>query len=217
MRKIKSFVSCWHKLVWYASLQENVNYIFEGEKEKGVEESDPKPWGKHKWEHSKKKKQATQTYTSIRLFKKVKLYWDLTILGFGCFHRWETLYSKVSRYRKALFEQDELFSVSHTAVVLFTMQRDKIIASLIRFERPAMSKPCGSSWRPPSPASQPFSYTSGDIHVGQAGAAVCLSKSPQRRIWILCSSCHKSTFEDRERTEQLEDRTLPTLSCYGKQ
>lgn len=78
-------------------------------------------------------------YTSIKLLKKGK-----TILAFGCFHQWETLDSKVSRYRKTLFEQ-ELFFVSHTAVVLFSTQRDKIIASLIRFERPAISKPCGSS------------------------------------------------------------------------
>lgn len=63
---------------------------------------------------------------------------------------------------------------------------------------------------------QPFCYTSGDTQVGQAGAAVCLNESLQR-IWILCSSCPKSTFEDSERTESLEDRTLPTLSCYGKQ
>lgn len=93
----------------------------------------------------KKKQKNNQTtrqhkmYTSIKLLKKGKI-----ILGFGCFHQWETLDSKVSRYRKTLFEQ-ELFFVSHTAVVLFTTQRDKIIASLIRFARPATSKPCGSS------------------------------------------------------------------------
>lgn len=119
--------------------------FLKGKKKKEWKSLTPSHGGSISESTPKKKKQATQTYTSIRLFKKVKLYWDLTILGFGCFHRWETLDSKVSRYRKALFEQDELFSVSHTAVVLFTMQRDKIIASLIRFERPAMSKPCGSS------------------------------------------------------------------------
>lgn len=45
-------------------------------------------------------------------------------------------------------EWDELFSSPHKSVLLLQkkpMQSNEIIATIITFERPTMSKPCGSS------------------------------------------------------------------------
>lgn len=57
-----------------------IHYIFEWGKEKGLEESDPEPHGKHSVEHSKEIRQCTNVCI---LKKKTQWFWDQAALISG--------------------------------------------------------------------------------------------------------------------------------------